>query len=240
MTKQFFLDSFFTIYDELNDLSSPGITPTLLNPIVTKVIEDFVLEKYKNVEVTEKIIEDLGELVRYKTYTTLTTGFLPNSNSITLPNTQITSGPTNFTDVYWFTIYEDAISNILDCSIPNNTTRYIHPLVISIPHGELITALEDPFRKPYIKNNQGKVLRERSESRTQSLITDGTFNITSYTVGYIKKPVPVDLTTNLTNQLWEGSDETHTQILQLTIDKVKLITGNYDAVKANLETELKD
>ncbi len=239
MTKQSWLDLFYLTYDSLDDLGEPGITPKMLSPIVTKVIEDFVLENYKKFEVTEKDIEDLGELVRYKTYSSFTSGFLPNSSSITLPNTQLTD-PTDFSDVYWFTIYEDAISNVLDCSIKDNTTVYIRPLVTEIPHGELITALEDPFRKPYVKNNQGKVLRTRSESLTQSLLTDGNFNITSYTIGYIKKPAPQDLTTNLNDNFSELSDETQTQILQLSVDKVKLITGNYDAVKANLETELKD
>lgn len=240
MTKQDFLDLFYLTYDELSDASSPGITPQMLSPITTKVIEDFVLDKYKKVEVTEKITEDLGELVKYKTYTIFTNGFLPNSKSVVLPNTQIDNSSTDYSDVYWFTIYEDVISNVLDCSIPNNTTVYIHPLVSEINHGELITALEDPFRKPYIKNNQGKVLRTRSENRNQNIITDGTFNITSYTIGYVKKPIPIDLTINLNDNFSELSDETQTQILQLVVDKVKLITGNYDAVKANLETELKD
>ena len=224
MTKQSFLDQFYTLYNELTDGSGQGYQPIELNIVVSKVIEDIVLSKYKEVEFSEKRTEDLGELIKYKTYTSFGTGSLPNSKTITLPNTLLTSS-TDYSDVYWFTIYEDVITNVLDCSIKNNTTVFVKAKVIPMRHGELIVALEDPFRAPYSKNNKAKVLRERSEGRIQSLITDGTFNITSYQIGYIKKPTPVDFTTGLGNTLCQLSDEMHTQILSETLTKCNVIIG---------------
>lgn len=232
MTKQTFLDLFYIGYDELVDLSSPGITPGELSIVVTRVQEDLVLTTYNSksnklqegFEESEKRTQDLGELVRYKKFTSFSPGFLENSFQVTLPNTLIDNGPTDFTDVYWFTIFEDSISNKLDCSIKNNTTVYIKPKVEDITHGQLKTALKDPFRKPYVKGNDGKVLRLRSEARKHLLLTDGKFNITSYTVGYIRKPLPIDMTINLTNQVSELAEHKHRELLQDTINYCLKIT----------------
>lgn len=232
MTKQNFLDLFYIGYDELVDLSSPGIAPVELSLIVSRVQEDMVLTTYNSksnrlqegFEESEKRIQDLGELVRYKKFIAFSPGFLDNSVQITLPNSLIDIGPTNFTDVYWFTIYEDGISNVLDCSIANNTTVYVKPKIEDISHGQLKTALKDPFRKPYIKGNDGKVLRLRTEGRKHLLITNSTFNLTSYTVGYIRKPLPIDMTTNLSGQVSELAEHKHRELLQETINYCLRIT----------------
>ena len=225
MTKQEFLDGFYIQYDEVADLSGEGFTPTELSLIVSKVQEDLAVTKYSprsnrmldGFEETEKRIQDLGELVEYKSYTTFIAGFFDNSVEIVLPNTLITVGPTDFSDVYWFTIFEDTKSDVLDCTIANNTTVYVKPKISDVVHGELKVALEDPFRAPYIKANKGKVLRVRAEGRKHILITDGTFNISEYRIGYIKKPSPIDLTTSLTSQVSKLADHTHRELLDATI-----------------------
>ncbi len=232
MTRQAFLDSFFILYDEVADLSAPGYDPIQLSLIASKVQEDLITAKYgpksnklqEGFEETEKRIQDLGELVKYKTYSSFTPGYFANSFEVTLPNTLITSGPTDFSDVYWYTIYEDAKSNVLDCTKANNTTVYILPDVIETPHGELKVALRDPFRKPYIKANKGKVLRVRTEGRKHSLITNGLFTITEYKIGYIKKPSPIDLTTSLTSQVSVLSDQFHRELLDATVSQCFKIT----------------
>jgi hypothetical protein len=226
MTRQQFIDNFLVQYDEVADLSAPGFSPTELSIIASKVQEDLVVTKYspksnrtqEGFEETEKRIQDLGELVKYKTYSTFSPGFFQNSVEIVLPNTLISVGPTDFSDVYWFTIYEDVISNVLDCTIPDNTTVYVHPKVNDTTHGELIIAQKDPFRKPYIKANEGKVLRVRTEGRKHLLITDGTFTITRYDVGYVRKPQPIVLTSSLTSQVSELSDAFHRELLDATIN----------------------
>lgn len=244
MTKQQFLDGFYLQYDEVADLSAPGYTPQELSIIASKVQEDLAVTKYQpksnklqeGFEETEKRIQDLGELVKYKSYTTFIAGFFDNSVEIVLPNTLITVGPTDFSDVYWFTIFEDVKSNVLDCTIPDNTTQYVRPEISDIPHGALTVDLRDPFRKPYIKANKGKVLRLRTEGRKHLLITDGTFNITEYRVGYVKKPQPIDLTATLTTQVSQLSDPFHRELLDATVNYCLRITDQ--AQKFNIDSSI--
>ncbi len=242
MTKQNFLDSYYLQFDEFYDLSTPGFTPAELSNIVSKVQEDLIVTKYnpksnrlqEGFEETEKRIEDLGELVKYKTYNTFTASFFDNSVEVILPNTLITSGPTNFSDVYWFTIFEDTKTDRLDCTIVNNTTIYVKPKISDITHGELKISLQDPFRKPYVKANEGKILRVRAQGRKHILITDGTFNISEYKIGYVRKPVPIDLTTNLTNQVSELSDQTHRELLDMTISYCLKLTDQGQKLNVDL------
>jgi hypothetical protein len=232
MTKQAFIDLFYIGFDEVSDFSSPGITPLELSKIASKAQEELILTTYdyksnriqEGFEESEKRIEDLGELVRYKSYTSFSPGFLKNSVQITLPNTLITVGPTDFTDVHWLTIFEDSVINKLDCSIPNNTTVFVRAKVDKTTHAQLGTALKDPFRKPYFKNNNAKVLELRSEARKYLLITDGSFSITEYILGYIRKPIPIDLTTSLTDQVSELSEVKHKELLDATINHCLKIT----------------
>lgn len=232
MTKQDFLDLFYIKYDEVMDLSSPGITPAELSKIASNAQEELILTTYNSksnrlgegFEESEKRIEDLGELVRYKNYGSFAAGFLKNSVIVTLPNTLITGGPTDYSDVHWLTIYEDSVINKLDCSIANNTTEFVRARVEPITHGQLTVAQKDPFRKPYFKNNQSKILRLRSEARKYLLITDGSFTITQYTLGYIIKPTPIDLTTSLTSQVSQLAEHKHRELLEATIAQCLKLT----------------
>jgi hypothetical protein len=243
MTNQQFLDNFYVLYDEVSDLSAPGYTPLELSKIASEVQEDLIITNYgpksnklqEGFEETEKRIQDLGELVRYKSYTTFSPAFFSNSTYVELPNTLITVGPTDYSDVYWFTIYENAVSNQLDCTIPSNTTRYVEPKVVDVTHGELKVAVKDPFRKPYILANDGKVLRLRSEGRKHILITDGTFTVTRYDVGYIRKPLPIDLVTNLTAEVSELSDHKQRELLRKTVERCLGITDQVQKLNVDLQ-----
>lgn len=244
MTKQEFIDLFYIGYDEVSDFSSPGITPVELSKIVSKAQEELVMTTYdsksnrlqEGFEESEKRIQDLGELVRYKSYTVFPAGFLANSVQVILPNTLISVGPTDFSDVHWLTIYEDSKINKLDCSIANNTTVFVKPVVEDITHGELKVALKDPFRKPYYKNNEAKILKLRSEARKYLLLTDGSFTITEYILGYIRKPIPIDLTTNLTAQVSELAEHKHRELLDATIMQCLKITRQIEQL--GVETQI--
>lgn len=235
MTKQEFLNNFYILFDQVNDLAAPGYSPLELSLISSKVQEDLVVTTYnpksnklqEGFEETEKRVQDLGELVRYKNFTSFPTGFLDNSVEVVLPNTLITSGPTDFSDVYWFTVFEDCTSNVLDCTIANNTTKYVHPKIVDTSNAELINSQLDPFRKPYVEGKKGKVLRIRTEGRKHLLITDGTFSITKYTVGYIIKPTPIDLTTSLTSQVSQLSDSKHRELLTKTVEECLRLTKQF-------------
>lgn len=244
MTKQSFLDQFYVEYDSVSDLSAPGYTPTELSVIVSKVQEDLIINSYspnsnrlgEGFEETEKRIQDLGELVRYKSYTVFTTGFFTNSTEVTLPNTLLTVGPTDFSDVYWFTIYEGCTSSVLDCTIASNTTVYVKPEIDDTTHAALPVVLKDPFRKPYIKGNTGRVLRLRHEGRKHTLVTDGTFSVTRYDVGYIMKPTPIDLTTGLTNSVSQLSDHKHRELLDGVVNYCMKIVNDKEKLSIDTQT----
>lgn len=221
MTKQQFLDQFYFQYDEGNTFGAPFINLTELGMMKSKVEEDLIILKYgpksnrlnEGFEETEKRIQDLGELVNYTTFTTFGTGFFDNSYTITTPNTLITSGPTNYSDVFWIPIYESVITNTLTC----DTTQYIKARVVEAKHASLDMLLEDPFNKPFLKGDKAKVLRLKSENRTFSLITDGTFSIREYKLGYIRKPTPTDFSVSLTSPVSELADHVHREILDETV-----------------------
>ncbi len=243
MNKQSFLDNFYIEYDSMADLASPGFNPIELSVIVSKCQEDLIINTYnpksnrlqEGFEETEKRTQDLGELVKYTSFTTFTAGFFNNSVDIVLPNTQITNTPTDFSDVYWFTIYEGCVSDVLDCTIKNNTTVYVEPYINSVSHAALQLALQDPFRRPYMKSNESRVLRVRHEGRKHTLITDGTFNITKYNVGYIKKPTPIDLTTLLTSPVSQLSDEKHRELLSLTVQECMRIVKDKEGLSIDIQ-----
>jgi hypothetical protein len=186
---------------------APGFDDVQKSTVINDAMEQLITQTYQGLtkpygfEETEKRIEDLGDLVKYKTYTAFTPGFLPNSSTVQLPNSLVDGngspdlggqpfGPTNFNDVAWYIIYEACTTNQLEC---NSLTDYTNPKVKEISHQELDSLLRDPFNKPGATT---QVFRNRYETRKIALITDGTFTITDYTIGYIKKPQPINLSTN--------------------------------------------
>lgn len=221
MTKQEWLDQFALQYDEINSLGAPHLTPQQIGALLSKVTEDLIILKYgpksnskgEGFEETEKRIQDLGELVAYKTYTTFTAGFFPNSYDVILPNTLITSGPTDYSDVFWLPVLELAETNTPKCSGTGNVTARVE----EAKHTPLDLLLRDPFNKPFLKNDEAKVLRLRSTGRLHTLFTDGTFTLANYKIGYIKKPTPVDLTTALTAQVSQLSEHVHRELVDETV-----------------------
>lgn len=222
MTKQQFLDQFALQYDEINSLGAPHLIPAQIAVLLSKVTEDLIILKYgpksnrlgEGLEETEKRTQDLGELISYKTYTTFTPGFFNNSFDVILPNTLITNNSSDYSDVFWLPIYEGVTTNTLKC---DPSKGYITARVEEAKHAPLDLLLRDPFSKPFVKNDEAKVLRLRSSARIHSLITDGTFTIQNYKIGYIKKPTPADLTTNLTSQVSQLAEHVHRELVDETV-----------------------
>lgn len=204
---------------------SPGYEPLEISTLATLAQEELIVKTYdpkyngsrEGFEETSKKTEDLGELVKDLIFTTFTpSSFYSNGVEVIMPNTQITNGPTDFSDVYWIPIYEDIESDIIDCSIPGNLTLLTRPTLLEISHAELKKIIKNPFRRP----SQDRVLRIRIEGRKHVLITDGTYNINRYFISYIKKPTPIDLTINLADQVSELSDIKHRELLDMTIKRL--------------------
>lgn len=239
MTNQQFLDFFYIQYDKVANLSAPGYTPAEISLIASEAQELLVVTNYmpksniirEGFEEIEKRIQDLGELVTSDIITPAPYNPLlnmPNGVFVTLPNTLI-SNPTDYSNVYWFTVFEEAITSMM-C---NNAPKRVK--IIEISHQEYRQLLDDPFNRP----TDSKVWRMRFENRRHELITDGTYSITGYHVRYIKKPTPIDLVTNPNAQVSQLSDHVHRELLRKTIELALKTIGDNDrlGVETKFRTE---
>lgn len=221
MTRQSFLDQFYIFYDELNSFGAPGFEPNIIEQLASKIQEDLIILKYspksnkllEGFEETEKRTQDLRELVKYQTFSSFGTGYFDNSVTVTLPNTLLTNNSTDYSDVFWIPIYESVVTGTKTC----DNSKYITARVEPAKSGPLDIILKDPYNKPYLKNDEAKVLRLASEGRIHTLVTDGTFTITDYKLGYIKKPSPIILTSNLTQSATLLSDSMEREVLSETV-----------------------
>lgn len=230
MTNQQFLDNFYLQYDKVATLQAPGYTPSEIQLMAQEAQELLILTSYnpqsnrlkEGFEETEKRIQDLGNLVRTRVLTPLvqTAENMPNGRFFQLPNTPYTTYPTtsNNFDMYWFTVYEQAITDMYDYCAPKVGGQYQYKTleVIEINHNEFVQLLEDPFNRP----TSSKVWRMRVEDGRQELITDGTYNITGYRVRYIRKPRPIilDGSIPLTDPCSELSDHIQYELVRKTLE----------------------
>jgi len=129
-----------------------------------------------------------------------------------MPNTLL-ANPTDYSNVFWFTVYEECLTDRLDCTIPNNTTQYCINYVDEMSHQQWAINKYNPFKKP----NKDRCVRLKVNNRRQELITDGTYNITSYNIRYIKKPTAINLTSNLSGTVSQLADHMHRELLEETI-----------------------
>lgn len=235
MTKEDFYNNFLVIVDKVGTDALPELDREELSVLANDAQENLILDLYDNkqnktfegFEETEKRIQELGDIVRYKEITGFGPGFFPNSITVTLPNTQLIN-PIDFSDVFWFTVYDEAEIDVQDC---NGNNKRID--VVERTHNEIPHIKHDPFNKP----NQNRIVKVRSEDRTQTLITDGSYNIVKYFLGYIRKPKPIDLTTNVTEQVSELSDSVHRKILEHTIYRALATTDN-PRLNAEIQTNI--
>ncbi len=233
MTKQEFLNNFYLQMDKVASLALPGYEPAEIAAMATEAQELLVVTYYTgnnssrtSFEETEKRIEDLGELVTPDILTPATYNPLlnmPNGVFVTLPNTLVTNGPTDYSDVHWFTVYEEVLTND-KC----NPRKY----VVEVNHNEYNAINSDPYNKP----NKNKVWRMRIEGRKHELITDGTYNITSYIYRYVKKPTPINLTTNLTQSVSQLSDHMHRELVRKTVEIASKDIEAYQRMQAEQAT----
>jgi hypothetical protein len=219
MTNQQFLDNFYLQLNKVRTLQGPGYDPIEISLFATEAQELLVNTKYdalsnilkSGFEETEKRIQDLGNLVIDKKLIPLATSTenMANGVFVNLPHTYPN-------DVFWYTVYEQAETNIQYCGA-NKIIK-----VYEINHNEYSQLLEDPFNKP----DPYTVWRMRVSDNRHELITDGTYSIVKYHIRYIKKPLPIDLTTNLTAQVSELSDNVHRELVRKTVELVLDDTEN--------------
>lgn len=222
MTNQEFFDFFQFRMDKIATLALGSFTTTEVQAIANEAQEELVIQRFdhklnktnEGFESTEKRTEDLAELVRYKNITTFTNGFFPNSKYITLPNTLLNNS-TDYSDVHWFTIFEDATVNLDECNkVTTDPAKYTRIPVYRAANQSLNTFFTDPFNKP----TKERVYRLASENNQCLLVHSPELILKSYNIGYIKKPKPINLSTGPTTSVSELGDHMHNQLLNKTVE----------------------
>lgn len=224
MTNQQFFDLFQFRMDKIATLALGSFTPTEVQAIANEAQEELVIQRFdhklnktnEGFESTEKRAEDLAELVRYKNITTFTNGFFPNSKYAALPDTLL-NNVNDYTDVHWFTIFEDATINLDDCGkITTDPTKYTRIPVYRAVNQALNTFFSDPFNKP----TKERVYRLSTEGNKCLLVHSPELSLVSYNIGYVRKPKPIDLVSGPTLNLAvsELADHMHNQLLNKTVE----------------------
>ncbi len=226
MTNAAFLNNFYNQLNKVRTFQGPGYGPTEISLFATEAQELLIVTKYTPVsnqlkegfEETEKRIQDLGNLVRDAVIAplSLSSSNMQNGRFFQLPNTLLID-PVDYSNVFWFTVFEEGITNLTDCN-----GAFIRVPIYEINHNEFDKLRRDPFNKP----SQTRAWRLRIEQNRHELITDGTYNITDYHVRYIKKPLPIDLTSLATDSVSELSDEMHRELVRKTVELVLDDTEN--------------
>lgn len=222
--------------DRADSLGSPGYEDFDLTSVLTEAqllyIKQFVSElnnrKGQGFEETEIRNQGLSALIKQGASLALSanqTGVLDNGKFFDLP-----------TD-FMYTIYEECMIDKKQCG----TDSFIKAWINVIAHDEIWQYLFNKYKKPYYKDygwarvwrigyqreTSGSDPASPATPKRHQLITDGTFNVTSYTMNYLIFPsdITVDRTTPTNSRNCILDDSTHTVIIDmakdLMLDRVK-------------------
>lgn len=197
-------------YEKITSNAAPGIQDAQASSIYTKAQWHYVLSriypllntKKQGLEETEVRMQGLGVLVTPATISTFTTGSLDNGVYATLPLD------------FMYSMLEDVTIDKPSC-IPGKDPIMT---VDVVSHDEYTKGIINPYKKPYFNGQLGLVWRMTygrnntaynvqtttpsfgyefmtgQTGKLHQLITDGTFNITSYKLTYLRQPKPVIIT----------------------------------------------
>src|ERR1700751_242204 len=189
--------------DKLDSLNYPNFLEEEIDLLLNQAQDRFVKQRYsrnnikrESFEETQKRTEDLKNITRNALITPT-----PNAPDNIDPNAVFVTLPSD----HLFIIQERADIVYADCT---NTAIVETVEVKPIQHSEFSKLIRDPFRKP----SKTKVLRLMENGRVE-LVSDGS-QITNYRLRYIKQPVAISLTGNITSDL---SPYTHQEIVNLAI-----------------------
>lgn len=186
-------NEFLTIYDRVSATSAPSLDEYERSVILTKAQENVIKRKVHHMgnkygegfDMTEKRMADINDVIKYDTPST------SGSQTGTTPNGVIYDLPADF----WLAIREDAVINKNNCLTGNP----INADVKTVTNAFVGANINNPFRKPFYNDYEATVWRLRigksgSASRHE-LITDGTFDVNTYKLWYIKQLSPIIVST---------------------------------------------
>lgn len=131
---------------------------------------------------------------------------------------------------HMYTIYEECVIDKTECG----TNNPIYAYVVQISHNEMQRFNWSKYKKPFYKSyGDARVWRSEfsrfvdgvnpanpATAKRHELFTDGTFNIVTYHMRYLKNPteIVVDRTTPANQQNSELDESTHLVIVQMAAD----------------------
>ena len=187
MTANQMADEFEVIFDKITNNDSPGYEDTEISVFLNRGLDEFVDDTYtgtnltkESFEETEKRRKDLSELTSNAEITTPSTSQTGN-----LPNGTIYDMPSDFL----YAIKEEATISSEDECVDGRRI-----LVKPVSHDYYGNNIDNPFKKPF-DELVWRVDYSRTTAGTgnkrHELITDGSYDITTYHVRYLKNPTAI-------------------------------------------------
>lgn len=215
--------------DRSDSFGSPGYEDFELSSVLTEAQEQYVKKfiselnnrKLQGFEETEIRSQGLSALIKRGASLSASA-----SQTDVIPNGKFFDLPADF----MYAIYETAVIDKVIC----NTETFMDVTVRPISHDDIARLVRNKYKKPYYKDyGVGMVWRlvysrftdgidpaVAATSKRHQLITDGTFNVTGYSISYLKNPdaIVVDRTTpaNRRNCILDVS--THNTIIDIAVD----------------------
>ncbi len=210
--------------DKIDSLNYPNFLPEEIDLLLNQGYKRWVKQRYglnnikrQSFEETQKRTEDLKNLVQAVNLVPLAYNPLnidSNARYVTLPVD------------HWFIIQERVEVSYIDCrSITVTKLVEVRPT----QHVEFDKVVNDAFKKP----DNTKVLRLMENGQVELVSSPG-ITITSYRLRYLKQPVTVSLTGNIT---FETSEHTHEEIVA---ESIKIALEDIEAKRNNTFTPIND
>ena len=187
--------------DKTSALELPSFEPEEIDFWLNNAIRKFVKTRYSgsnlkrtSVEETQKRTDDLRTVTVHSQYLpSIYTGSYPNGTVFDIPSD------------YWFALQEEA-----DIQISGVTSRVG---ITECTSDEYSTMLEDPFSEHKVHYGLAKPLRLFNNTQVE-LINDGTYNVSTYYLTYIKKPAEVQIIVPAVD--CDLPEHTHDEIVKMT------------------------
>lgn len=234
MTANQMADGVELILDRSSTFGSPGYEDFELSSVlnmaevlyIKKFYDELNNRKGKGFQEIEIRNQGLGALI--KDAPSLT----PSASQVgVITNSNVVGKFFDLPSDHMYTIYEECVIDKTECGTEGTP---IYAYVVPISHNEMQRFNWSKYKRPYFKSyGDARVWRSEfsrqvdgvsptnpATAKRHELFTDGTFNITTYHMRYIKNPkqIVVDRTTSTNQRNSELDESTHLVIVQMAAD----------------------
>jgi hypothetical protein len=218
--------------DRVTSFGSPGYEDFELGSVLTEAMHLYIKKffdrknnrKSESFEETEVRNQGLSALIKRGAglpASTSQVGRLENGTFYDLP------------EDFMYTIYERVETNVIQCGTPGKT-EYVMADVRNVSHGEIERYRNNKYKKPYAKEygdglvwrlgfereNDGYSDLSAQTAKRHQLLTDGSFQITDYSINYVRYPeeIIVDRDTPANQRNCILDESTHNVIIDMATD----------------------